>query len=75
MVMDCIIAQEVKDLTKKYTSLYGPGGIFHSGSLFTLFYMVMCCNIIQEVKGLRNKLFYCLGGRPWSFYAKFLLVL
>ena len=26
--------------------------IFHSGSLFTLFYMVMGCNIIQEVKGL-----------------------
>ena len=28
--------------------------------------MVMCCNIIQEVKGLRKKLFYCLGGRPAS---------
>ena len=43
--------------------LYSPGGryaIFHSGSLFTLFYMVMHCNITQEVKELVKKLYFVL---------------
>ena len=43
----------------------GGYAIFHSGSLFTLFYMVVGCIIKQ---GLTKKLcfFYCLGGRPVS---------
>ena len=72
MVMDCIIIQGLT------TTLYCPGGryaIIHSGSLFTLFYMVMGCNIIQEVKGLMKKLnFVLLSVRKTSFYAKFQLI-
>ena len=46
--------------------------MFHSGSLFTLFYMVMGCIIIQEVKGLTKKLYFVsLSRRKTTFYAKF----
>ena len=59
----------------KRFSLYCPGGryaIFYSGLLFTLFYKVICCNIIKEVKGLRKKLYFVLlSRRKTSFYAKF----
>ena len=47
--------------------------LHHSGSLFTLFYTVMGCNII-EVKGLTKKLYFVLlSRRKTSFFAKFRL--
>ena len=46
-----------------------PGAIFHSGSLFTLLYMVMDCNYYNT----RSKRFkeVLLSRRKTSFYAKF----
>ena len=69
MVMTAIIIQEVKGLMK---SLYCPGGryaIFHSGSLFTLFYMVMGCIKIQEVKGLTEKFLPSRRKSTWLWLA------
>ena len=66
MVMDCILIQEVKGLTKK---LYF---VIPSRRKMRIFYMVMGCNIIQEVKGLTNKLYIVLlSRRKTSFCEKF----
>ena len=65
MVMDCILIQEVKGLTKKlYFVILSRRKICNISLRFIvhIIYMVMGCIIIQEVKGL------ILSRKKTSFY-------
>ena len=62
-----------KRVTTNYITMHYPGRKpvylqifeFIGATVSEFQFLVICCNIIQEVKGLRNT-FYCLGGRPVS---------
>ena len=72
MVMDCIIIQVLKGLTKKLYFVILSRRKICNNSLRFIVHIVMGCNIIQEVKGLTKKLYFVLlSMRKTSFYAKF----